>query len=241
MKKFTPFAATVLLYFNTLSLFAQMGEIRGKIIDKDNGKTPLPGVNVYVERAGKQTGTFTDEKGNYVIKPLEPGMYKVQMSMMGYQSVIKENVQVTSDQIAFVDASLIEQTIGLPTLVVTDYEAEKPLINKEGGLQIIGSKELSNSALMREPKALLATFSDVKLAPNGKDLYIRGARPTSTVYFIDGVKSIDGELNIPGSAMSNIKVYTGGIPARYGDVTGGVVAVETKGYFDVLKEYNLSK
>lgn len=41
--------------------------------------------------------------------------------------------------------------------------------------------------------------------------------------------------------MSNIKVYTGGIPARYGDVTGGVVAVETKGYFDVLKEYNLSK
>lgn len=241
MKNFTQLAATVLIYISTLPIYAQMGEIRGKIIDKDNGKTPLPGVNVYVERAGKQMGTFTDDKGNYVIKPLEPGMYKVQMSMMGYQSVVKENVQVTSDQIAFVDASLAEQVIGLPTLVVTDYEAEKPLINKEGCLQILSSKELSNSALMREPKALIATFSDVKLAPNGKDLYIRGARPTSTVYFVDGVKSIDGELNIPGSAMSNIKVYTGGIPARYGDVTGGVVAVETKGYFDVLKEYNLSK
>jgi hypothetical protein len=30
-------------------------------------------------------------------------------------------------------------------------------------------------------------------------------------------------------------VYAGGIPARYGDFTGGVIVVETMGYFDWLK------
>jgi hypothetical protein len=31
-------------------------------------------------------------------------------------------------------------------------------------------------------------------------------------------------------------IYTGGIPAKYGDTMGGVVVLETKGYFDLLRE-----
>ena len=31
---------------------------------------------------------------------------------------------------------------------------------------------------------------------------------------------------------------TGGLPARYGDVTGGVVAIETKSYFDLYQQRN---
>jgi hypothetical protein len=32
-----------------------------------------------------------------------------------------------------------------------------------------------------------------------------------------------------------MQVYTGGVPAKYGDTTGGVIVVETKSY---LEEYN---
>jgi hypothetical protein len=75
------------------------------------------------------------------------------------------------------------------------------------------------------------------LAPNGKDVYIRGARPTSTQFITDGMKSITGEIGIPGLAVGSIKVYTGGIPSNYGDVTGGVIVVETTSYFDLAQKF----
>ena len=77
----------------------------------------------------------------------------------------------------------------------------------------------------------------VTVAPNGKDVYIRGARPISTQYITDGMKSITGGIGIPGLAIGSIKVYTGGVPASYGDVTGGVIVVETTSYFDLAQEY----
>jgi hypothetical protein len=46
---------------------------------------------------------------------------------------------------------------------------------------------------------------------------------------VDNVKII-GELNVPAGAIAEIIVYSGGIPARYGDVTGGVVVITTKSY-----------
>jgi outer membrane receptor protein involved in Fe transport len=42
---------------------------------------------------------------------------------------------------------------------------------------------------------------------------------------------------IPSSAIGSISVYTGGLPAKYGDTTGGVVVIETKSYMDL---YNAS-
>jgi hypothetical protein len=29
-----------------------------------------------------------------------------------------------------------------------------------------------------------------------------------------------------------MRVYSGGIPAKYGDCSGGVIVIETKSYFD---------
>ena len=44
-------------------------------------------------------------------------------------------------------------------------------------------------------------------------------------------------MGIPGIAVGSVKVYTGGIPAAYGDVTGGVIVVETKSYFDYAQRF----
>jgi hypothetical protein len=36
----------------------------------------------------------------------------------------------------------------------------------------------------------------------------------------------------PSMAIGSIMVYTGGVPSKYGDYSGGVVVVETMSYFD---------
>lgn len=57
---------------------------------------------------------------------------------------------------------------------------------------------------------------------------IRGARASGTVYYIDGIK-VRGTPNLPQSAISELTVMTGGTPAEFGDFTGGVVSITTKG------------
>jgi Ca-activated chloride channel family protein len=59
------------------------------------------------------------------------------------------------------------------------------------------------------------------------DLHIRGARSNQNAYYVDGmrVNSLDG---IPKSFINNVQVITGGIPACYGDATGGIIVVEGK-------------
>ena len=43
---------------------------------------------------------------------------------------------------------------------------------------------------------------------------------------------------VPNEAINSFSVYTGGVPAKYGDVTGGIVAIETKSYFDLYQQHN---
>lgn len=57
---------------------------------------------------------------------------------------------------------------------------------------------------------------------------IRGALPSSTMYIVDGVK-VRGGAELPKMAMDKVQVYLSGSPAEYGDFTGGVVVMESKG------------
>ncbi len=55
--------------------------------------------------------------------------------------------------------------------------------------------------------------------------------------YIDGVKQDDNLRGVPGSSIGSLTVYVGGVPAKYGDVTGGVVVIETKSYFDLYNQW----
>ena len=52
------------------------------------------------------------------------------------------------------------------------------------------------------------------------------------MYIVDGVKITGGRPTLPSASIQAMRVYTGGVPAKYGDVLGGVIMVETKSYFD---------
>jgi Ca-activated chloride channel family protein len=66
-------------------------------------------------------------------------------------------------------------------------------------------------------------------------LHNRGARSDANSYFIDGVKVI-GNAGIPHSAIQQINYYTGGLPANFGDVTGGVIDIRTTSYSQIQSD-----
>ena len=79
--------------------------------------------------------------------------------------------------------------------------------------------------------AIAATTAGLA-STDGGDINVRGSRSNETIYFIDGVR-VTGNL-IPQSEIEQLQVVIGGIEARYGDVTGGVISLTSKGPSDIL-------
>jgi outer membrane receptor protein involved in Fe transport len=69
-------------------------------------------------------------------------------------------------------------------------------------------------------------------------MVVRGSRPGSSSVYIDGMKVSDEMSTLPSLGIGSMEIYTGGIPAKYGDVTGGVIMMTTKSYFDLVSERN---
>src|SRR5690606_36817692 len=57
---------------------------------------------------------------------------------------------------------------------------------------------------------------------------IRGSRTSGTDTYIDGIRVRDS-ANLPNAAIEQVSVITGGMPAEYGDATGGIVSITTRG------------
>jgi hypothetical protein len=224
--------------------FAQtFGEIQAKTIDEQG--VPLPGVVVVADNGSGLRGEVTDVDGSVRIGALSPGKYTVTLKMTSKSTITYNDVAVVPDRITRLGEIVMkDSTITLAGGEFVEYT--NPLIEEDGGTVVrISAKELKNmpSANGGDLKKIVASLtSDVKVSPGGDELYFRGSRSGSVVYFIDGVK-IWGQIpNIPSSGISNIAVYSGGVPAKYGDSTGGYIVIETKSYLeDYYEKINRSR
>lgn len=206
-------------------LFAQSGTIKGKVLDGETGE-PIPFANVSVLQAGKViTGGMTDFDGKYTIKPVPAGKFTVSASYMGYKTLAFNNLQVNTSKITFQDFKLPASVSKLKEVVVMDYKV--PLISKD---QVESGGTVSQEDIDKMPgrsaSAVAATVGGVNDDGSG-GLNVRGARSEGTVYYVDGVKVMGSTL--PKSAIEQINVITGGLGAKYGDATGGIINITTKG------------
>jgi hypothetical protein len=101
----------------------EAGKIRG-IITEASGGGPLPGANVSIE--GTVLGATTDAEGTYIILNISPGTYTLRASMVGYQTINKTNVLVTSGRTIPIDFSLKEAILESSEINCTHGRFGKP-------------------------------------------------------------------------------------------------------------------
>ena len=209
-----------------LLVFSQSGTLKGKIVDKE-AREPVPFANIILELGGTLIGGATsDFEGNYLIKPIPPGTYNLKATYVGYKTVLVRGVIINPDQIRFYDIEMESSAAQLEEIVVTDYRI--PLINKD---ETVSGGTVTAEEIKKMPNRnanSIATSVGGVFSADGERGSVRGARSDQTVMYIDGIKVL-GSSTLPQSAIEQVSVYLGGLPAQYGDARGGIINVTTKG------------
>lgn len=221
--------ARYLLIFSFLltgivSLSAQ-ASLSGKLTDADTNEPILFGDVILYRNDALVTGGQTDMDGNYIIAPIDPGTYDVVFKYVGYADSKITDVVINADKELTLDGTL-SSGINLDEVVVVAYEV--PLVEQDNTVQgkALTSKDIANLP-SKSIGGIVSQVAGLGSSDEGDGISVRGSRSDGTYYYIDGIR-VAGNL-IPQSEIEQLQVITGGIGAKYGDVTGGVISITTKG------------
>jgi outer membrane receptor protein involved in Fe transport len=202
------------------------GKIRGKITDKANGEG-LVGASIVIQTT--TMGATSDVNGEFTILNVPPGVYSVQASYVGYETVKKSNVRVTVDLTTVVDFSPESQPIPGPTIEIV---VQAPLVNRSATnfVTTVGAEQIEQLPV-RSIGDIFALSAGV--VQQGGNYYVRGGREEETAFYVDGVlvnNPLTGQigLNVISNAIEEVQTQIGGMTAQYGNAMSGVVNATTK-------------
>ena len=225
-----------MVLFCTGQLFAQdnTGEVLGELVD--GKQVTIYNAHVYIDDNGRKYQARTGTDGRFRISGIPAGTY---MLNIRYAQDTMKNITVVVPMSGFDNIGKVEfiekySSIG-PVVFKLDRNRVKLI---DGNLPIITltSDQIMESAVRGNLKGLITSVStDVRQTDDG-ELVFRGARKGDMIYYIDGVKTQNPGM-IPSVSIGRLQMYTGGLPAKYGDTLGGVVVIESKSYFDLYRAW----
>ena len=199
--------------------YGQNQSIYGKVTDDSNKPLPFAAVKLY--KGGQLIeGMLTDKNGNYKLELQDPGTYDSLVIVKKEYSKFKANpVIVRSTQRYPQDAKL---EFGKSIEVI--FTGSKVLINSSETGKTMDRESFMHSAAQNIGEIVAATATVTNTADG---LSVKGGKSSSNIIYVDGVPT--SSYNLPKDAIEEINVITGGIPAEFGDVTGGVINITTRG------------
>lgn len=229
------FVSVCCLLGMTAQAQSTFGEVMGTVIStKDN--TPIYGAKVRTESNGSVYQALTDADGRFRISAIPAGEYHLQIIYLG-DTMHNVLAKIPIDGIANLRELPFRQTTTLEVVTIA-YDPNRLRLSYGVTPEIkLTAEDIKNSPVKFNQTDLIKSMSsEIKVSDDG-ELMFRGSRKGDMIYLMDGVKTTQ-IVNIPSSAIGGMMVYTGGIPAKYGDTTGGVVVMESKSYFDLYREWN---
>jgi hypothetical protein len=196
----------------------------------------LPQAQISIKAGDKQYWALSNEQGYFVCKAIDVGTYTVEISYSSYAPKKISKVPVNSNQKTSL-GSLFLNSITIEGAEIIEYV--DPLIQDNGGLIVpLPSKQWTSMPNPTDIASVLASISsEFYVSEDNSQIHFRGSRDDMTAYYIDGVR-VSSTEGIPKGAIRSLTLYSGGVPAKYGDFTGGVVVIETVSYSEWFEETN---
>jgi hypothetical protein len=253
--RFVPFV--IYLTLNTFSLFAQSpnGNINGLVSDPSSAAVLGAEVVAVNDVTGMQYITKTNSEGIYVLPNLPPGPYRLQVSKIGFKTMIKPDIVLNVQDALSVNFTL---PVGAFHEVVT-VQGGVPLINTENAaVGTVVDRQFAENLPMngRSFQTLIELVPGVVTVPTSPadagQFSVDGQRANANYWTVDGVSANVGisATNIPGSglagslgafsafggtnslvsvdAMQEFKIQTSSYAPEFGRSPGAQISIVTR-------------
>ena len=176
-------------------------------------------------------GATTDPDGFYFVNRIPPGTYRVQISLIGYQTTVVNDLRIMADVTTDLNAVLRSATVELGTVEIT---ALRPVVQKDqtATRTIVDGETIVKDLRFQDVGEILRLQAGVTRGTDG-NLHVRGGRTGGTVYQIDGIpiqnplfRSTAGEIEVEN--VQELQAHLGTFDAEYGNAADGVITVHTK-------------
>jgi outer membrane cobalamin receptor len=209
--------------------------IIGLIKDSDTGE-PLAGVNILIPYTF--IGTASNINGSFAISDLAPRSLDLQFSMIGYDKLILQNVEISAGTNQIAEIKLVRNVLSAPQVIVSAARIEQDIMESPFAVSVVGPRQIQEKSIIQLSE-ILPYMSGVntirgQLNVRGASGYTLGAGSRSLI-LLDGVPLLGsgaGNISwtiIPASEIERVEVIKSAGGAMYGSsAMGGVLNVITK-------------
>jgi hypothetical protein len=213
-------------------VFAQdMATLSGHILDAENGEV-LIGATVYINEL--KTGTATNEYGFYSLT-VPPGKYHFVFSYLGYESHdVELDIKIDIQK----EVELRASSEKLEEVVVKGERGDVNVRSAEMSMNRLSIHEIQTIPVLFGEQDVLKT---IQLLPGiqgagegGSGYYVRGGDAGQNLILLDEAlvynpSHLLGFFSVFNSdAISDIKLYKGGVPSEYGGRISSVLDIRMK-------------
>lgn len=230
----------VIIVLNShLLLTAQDGQTLKGIVRDNETLEPLIGASVVIVDSSPFKGATTDNEGNFMLTDVPLGRHDLQVSYMGYQSVLIPEIMITSGKEVYLEVALRESITEMQEVVVhAPLRKDKPL----NSMAAVSARSFTVEEAGRyaggihDPARLVSAFAGVSVGNvQNNAIIVRGNAPQGVSWRLEGVEIPTPHhfagANVTGGGfftlfssqmLANSDFFTGAFPAEYGNATAAV-------------------
>jgi iron complex outermembrane receptor protein len=219
--------------------------VAGIVLDDGSGE-PLPGANVLLSSTDFRTGAAADDDGRFVIANVRPGLYRVEVSFIGFRSFVRDSVRVAASKTTDLLIRLVSTGVMVNPITVTGSRHAERLLDAPASVTVLEARQLN-------ARSVLTAAEHLKDVP-GLDLVTTGLVSSRVVIrgFNDNLASslltlVDHRIArvpsvrltalqlipVSGGDIDQIEVVSGPASSMYGpNAANGVVHLLTRGPFE---------
>ncbi len=224
---------TSVLFCVLFTARAQNGKIGGVVVNSITNE-PLPFANVVVY--GTTIGQVTDIDGKFLFENLEPGFIRVQVSLLGYEAAVSNEVLVTNAKTVFIEIPVVETSTELAEVQIKASPfrktEESPVSMRSIGISEIEKNPGGNRDISKVIQSLPGVAGSVSFR---NDVIVRGGGPSENRFYLDGVEipnlnhfATQGASGGPVGIINvdfvrEVDFYSGAFPANRGNAMSSVL------------------
>lgn len=214
------------------------GLVGGRVTDAATNRA-LAYVRVQVQ--GTRLDALTDERGDFAIGDVPPGLYNLEFSLLGYRRQVIYEIDVTAGRPTSLEVALEEEIVRSDSIVVTAAPFRRSL-ESPVSRQSIGANEIERfPGGGRDISRVVQSVPGVASTPSFRnDILIRGGAPNENRFYIDGVEvPVINHFATQGSSggpvgmidvnfVQDVDLLTSAFPANRGNALSSVMEFHMK-------------